>query len=784
MSRRYLIFGLAIAAAVNLVVAGAFFWSRDGQRTLVEVESFGGEYRVLVDGKATVPDWLPAPQRVGVNAPERGTLRLELPLELSTMPSPGGIESIEITDAAGDTLFRDDFYFLNSEYWQVLSGSFETRDGVLVARDAFRSNVIQFQGPGWTDHKVAVTYRNSRGGLIATRVTEAGGAYYHFDLIRDFPNFLDVANEGERTLLLFGGFVRTDGWQSARSIAYMLTRPYPYVLAVLALGLLLTLLLAPLSRFVAAAASTLARARFANLPWDVLAAAGGAAASFMVTLYVQVRYYGKVPHVPDEVSYLFQAHLLTAGKVSQVMPPVREFFYFYWPPFLYEDGERWASAYPFGHPLAMALGVLFGAAWVMPSLIGAGNVALTYALGRRFFNARVGLAAAALLALSPFFIMQASSFMSHNTGAFYILASMFFVIKRDRPLPYGLLAGLFYGIAVNTRPFNMVALTPLFAVLLLYYIWPRDGRRQALKHTGAFIPGALLMGLAMLAYNYGITGDPLRAAYGGGDTSEVGFHSGHDLDVGMRNQQAQLVNLLLVFNGWPAYVGLAFVLLPFLLGTRNKWDYFCLAAAMLPIGAYILYRFSGIYEGPRYWFESVPFLVLLSARGAELAGRLLAEAASLLWSRLGRPLRPAYWAGGLLVYGLMLAFAAEGSASWLLNRKAPEDSWNVPYQASAVTGVFGVDDRLDKLANEVELHNALVLVMPCSFFESNHCYGSVFLRNMPDFDGDVVWARYIEGRNNEIIAAYPGREVYVAQWDPVASIERYRPEVEVRQDQE
>ena len=34
-------------------------------------------------------------------------------------------------------------------------------------------------------------------------------------------------------------------------------------------------------------------------------------------------------------------------------------------------------------------------------------------------------------------------------------------------------------------------------------------------------------------------------------------------------------------TGWPAYVGLAFVLAPFLLGTRNRWDYFCLACALL-----------------------------------------------------------------------------------------------------------------------------------------------------------------------------------------------------------
>ena len=85
-------------------------------------------------------------------------------------------------------------------------------------------------------------------------------------------------------------------------------------------------------------------------------------------------------------------------------------------------------------------------------------------------------------------------------------------------------------------------------------------------------------------------------------------------------------------------------------------------------------------------------------------------------------------------------------------------------------GLFGVDDRLDALADEMALENALVLVRPCGFFDSFVCYGSVFLRNLPDYDGEVVWALFDEDLNADTMAAFPGRDVYVAIWDPVASI--------------
>jgi hypothetical protein len=281
------------------------------------------------------------------------------------------------------------------------------------------------------------------------------------------------------------------------------------------------------------------------------------------------------------------------------------------------------------------------------------------------------------------------------------------------------------------------------------------------------------MGAALLAYNYGVTGDPLTLTYAGtaNDSSQLfGFREGHTLDIGIRNQQAQVTALLLVFNGWPAFVGLAFVCLPFLLGTRNRWDYFCLACAAIPMAVYVAYRFSGIYEGPRYWYETIPFLVLLAARGAAISAERMTVAAAWLHDRIRIGPWPRSWAGYAVVYATIGVLVVYGGGGWLFGWAEEQDTPLIPYQASAIEGLFGVDDRLDRLADGLELKNALVLVRPCGFFASPACYGSVFLRNQPDFDGEVVWALYDESFNDRTIAAFPGREVYVATWDPVASI--------------
>lgn len=763
---------------VNLALAGLYVWGQGGQTTLVEVRNDGGAFRALTDGKQVVPGGGDPRAAAVLDVPESGTIILVVSPAAPVLPGPSGIDSIVVTGPNREPLFRDDFDTLDPDTWEVLAGSFEVVDGVLVGLATETENSLLLRRPGWSNYNVAVTYRNSRAGVIGVNVTGEGRLFYHFDLLRDFPSFFNVTNNGEERPGAQGSLMRTDHTGPVRSAANMLTRGYPHLLAALGAGTLLVLVVSGAGRATGlrdGVVATLRRLELTGVPWAYLAVGTLAVAAFGMTYYLNATYYTFLPHVPDEVSYLFQANLLADFKVLGDVPPVREAFYYYFPTVLYENGDRWASFYPFGHPLMLAIGVFFGVVDLVPSLVGAACVVLTFVIGRRLFDAWTGLVAAALFVASPFFLMQASSYMSHNTATLYLLLAFFFILRRDRPIFYGALAGLFFGLAFNTRALTVVALVPVYgAFMLSYVVLKQEDIRTWLRHTAPFVACVILMAGAMLLYNQAITGDAFTSPYTGTQGSEsqlFGFRDGHYLDIGLRNLQAQLMALVMVLNAWPAWAALALLLTPFVLGSRNPRDYFLAAGILCPILLYIGYRYSGIYEGPRYWYETMPFIVLLSARGAAIASERLTFAAAWLRDRIGRGPLPSYGAGWVVVYGAIAVLTVYGSGGWAFGWTNQSEAPLIPHEAAAIEGLFGVDNRLDRLADEMDLENALVLVRPCGFFNSPACYGSVFLRNLPSFDGPVVWARYDERLNAETIAAFPGRTVYVATWDPVASIE-------------
>ncbi len=744
---------LAVFVIINLVLVAGYLWSRGGQTTLVRVEASGNEFVAYVDGRPALRAEFPAPQEGGLVLSLADTEN-----RIPSLPEPRGIDYVRVTDlASGDLLFEDDFSSGYDSEWVNSSGAFESESGVLGVQGEGR---IVLSDRAWRDYAVDVQYKNIISATILLRAQDAGtGVSYRFHppghafaLVEDFDN-VDIVPGGKVELKRSG---------TLKSLVAMTLNPYPLALALLAVGAVAVGAL----QFVAIPQEFLRRVRLPpSLPW--LAAGALTVAAFAVTVYLMSTYVSRMPHVPDAVSYIFQAKLLASGRFSAPPPPVPEAFEFYATSFIGISDGKWASIYPFGHPLALAVGERLGAMWLIPPLLGAACVAMTFVVGRTIYGVRVGLLAALLLAASPFFMMTASNFMSHNTAAFYILGALLFLALGDkRPVLFGLVAGLFFGLLFNTRPLTAVVLVPPFGVMLLSSLLSRERRRPALQRLCAFVAGGLLMVVAYFVYNYGTTGDPFTNGYqASADLTEtVGFGGAHSVTVGIQNEKTQLEFLVLVLNGWPSYVGLMFVLLPLIFPSRNRWDWFLMVSTVLVMGCYTLFEGEGIMHGPRYWYEAVPFLMLLAARGADRAAEVLACAAGSARRALGggegRPL----WAGVLVVYALVFALVGSGVYGWLLGR---EEGWQdifVPERPESLEGLYGVDDRLVRLVDETELDNALVLVEPCDLSWNWGCYGSVFWLNSPTLDGDVVFAKDLKKHREEILRAFPGREVYIATY--------------------
>lgn len=779
---------IGIALAVNLVLLLAYLWSRGGQTTHLRIEARGDEITVLVDGRVQARERLDVPARGGL------FLALEDTHNIPSLPSPRGIDRVRVTDLkTGEMLFDEGFDDGIGPGWQEQTGAFTSDDGALGARGRA---TLATGARDWGDYAVDVRMRNAPSVEIVTRVGE-GRAGAVTTLERPWGESDDSGTlslvAGGPGVATIGDIVELKKSESARMALAMALRPYPWMVILVVGGLLTVAALT----FVSVRVPEQVRRWIAPLSpgW---AAAGLAYASLAVTLYLAFSVLDGIPHVPDEVAFVFQSKVLASGQLAADPPPVEAAFEFFPTPFVQTFDGRYAAVYPFGHPMLLAIGEVFGAPWLIPPVVGALTIGLLYLLGRRWFGAWTGLTAAGLLATSPFFLMQSSSMMSHSTAALYFVASLLAVANIAGPAPraswlarmgmdrdprwaalMGVLAGLAFGLFFNTRPLTALAAAPAVGALVLGLVW-RMPRRDGVAAVAGVLAGGLAMVGAYLLYNYGTTGDAFLSGYqsSGDPSQQVGFGGRHSVAAGIQNEQTQLAFLLLVLPGWPTWVGLGFVLLPFVLGTRDGRDWFLLACALLMMSAWAWFEGAGVMYGPRYWYETAPLLMLLAARGAGRAVEAMAGAVSAFSAQ--RQSGVAEDAGhrgqanalaAVLVYGFVAALVAGSLYGWLLGQRTTWRADLVPERATAMRGFLGMDDRIYRMVQDRDLHNALVLVEDCTQFQ---CYGSVFWRNAPGLDGDIVYAKDVAALREDIIAAYPGREVWLAKYT-VPSLEPYRP---------
>jgi hypothetical protein len=164
--------------------------------------------------------------------------------------------------------------------------------------------------------------------------------------------------------------------------------------------------------------------------------------------------------------------------------------------------------------------------------------------------------------------------------------------------------------------------------------------------------------------------------------------------------------------------------------------------------------------GPRYWYETLPFLMILTARGAERAAEVLVELGRTPQRRWPR-MTPRESAPYAAAYACVAALALYAVYAWLFGGNPSWRTDFVPEEASALRNFNGIDGRLADLTDDAHLRNALVVVEQCPSWQ---CYGSVFWKNSPSLDGDVVYAR--DNNLAALFAAFPDRLVYAASADP------------------
>jgi len=467
-----------------------------------------------------------------------------------------------------------------------------------------------------------------------------------------------------------------------------------------------------------------------------------AAIGLVATAYVASSVLERIPHVQDDIAYLFQARTFALGRLSVPLPPVPEAFQ---QEFILMREGQWYSKYPPGHPLVLTLGVLVGAPWLVSPVSAALALVVTFLFARAVFGARTALLAQILLLSSPFFLLMSGTMMSHPTS---LLFAMLFAWqleraeRRDSPLA-AVAAGLALGMLGASRALTAAA----FALPFLAWVAVRllRGRRLRPRHL-ALAAGASVPVIGVLLYNLALTGDlatnPFelwwrfdRIGFG----PDVGMHGGHYPAWGLVNTWANLNELERWLFGWPTQLTLAFALLPFLTCSRRLWDWLLGAAVACVVVAYVFYWADGIMYGPRYYYEVAGLLAILSARGVMRCGELLGE-------RGPEALRAAAARRAValtLACGLVAATAATYTPGFV----------------ESSHGYNQIDRSEVDTIEAAGVHNALILVANTD--AEWQIYGSVFSANSPLLDDDVIYARDRgEPWNADLLAAYPNRAVY------------------------
>lgn len=496
-----------------------------------------------------------------------------------------------------------------------------------------------------------------------------------------------------------------------------------------------------------------------------LLAAGLCLWATLAAAWVATAIFERLPHVEDEVAFLFQARTYAAGTLVAPAPALPEFFSI--PFVIVRDGE-WFGKYPPGYPLVLALGVLAGQPWLVNPIAAGLAVALVYRLGRRVYDAATGLLAALLLATSPFLLIQAGSFLSHVVCLVWTLLFLTgFEAARRRGSPaLGLAAGAALGMLLLSRPLTAVGVGAPFALWAGLETLRHPAR---LRVYGPVAAATLAFGGLLLGYNWLTTGHPLLFAYQLwwpfdriGFGAGIGPDGGHTLRGGWLNTRLNLKELETYLFGWPFRLSLVPAVLAVLValargvqaigraGARGGqpgageafiWDLALGGLALGLIAVHLAYWAGGQMYGPRYYFEATGALALLAARGLRQAGSWFHRAArrAVGNGRFGRLL-------GVGIPVALLALLIGYGLFWTAPR------WFVGYR-----GWYGVTADGLRAVEAARLDDAVVFVSA----EYWTGYAPFFAQNSPLLDGRVVYALDLGDSRNRLLAEqYPGRAFY------------------------
>jgi uncharacterized membrane protein (UPF0136 family) len=462
-------------------------------------------------------------------------------------------------------------------------------------------------------------------------------------------------------------------------------------------------------------------------------------------------------HIPqgDAISPFYQAKIL-AGLRRWVTAPV-------YPQFFMAEmvihGSKWFSMEPLGHSLVLFPGMILGIPWIICPLLGSLSLIVFYFLLKRLFSPNYAKIGAILLLSSPAFLFISASMLTQNSSYFFLLIAFFLTTKATEPgkRVCQALSGLSIGFAFFSRP----QLTLIFALAIVIFllITLRKKKRVMVSYTFLFLAGIAPFVLAQIIDNYVLTGSLVQYGYHIYEAPKyhaLGFGAGKGaatFGIPAHTPLKAIVNLF--YNGfvssshlfgWPL-ISLIFIPVVFLRRKANRWDKLSIGIVAGAVIFWASYWFHGISPmGPKYYYEIMPLLVLLTVRG-------IRESRTNV-----RPLITLLVLTNVLVY---IPAAMKIFDMWGAN--------SVCYDEVTKKGIYNAIVFVKNVPGESETVHTV----------NRFNYASVGFRNSPDIEkGDIIYAMDSgERENRKLTELYPDRKVYLFEYrvnDLNASPPRFR----------
>lgn len=340
--------------------------------------------------------------------------------------------------------------------------------------------------------------------------------------------------------------------------------------------------------------------------------------------------FENLPHIEDEFAYIWQAQAIAGGSAVLPSPPFASSFYV---PFVIDfNGQRFGK-YPLGYPVVLSLGMRLDARQVVNPLLAGFSLWLIYLLIKKVLDESTALLASVLTLTSPFFLMNSSNLLSHAWSLFLATAMVLAwldAVNETSPHPWlaGVVAAACLGALALTRPLTTVGVGLPFAMHAIL-LFGRASRPLRWRLVLIASLAALIASIHFL-WQYALTGDALRNPYTLWWSRDViGFGAGVGYQPGGYGLADAFVNLARSLSvgasdlfGWQ---WCSWLFLPLGVYALRKNGRALLVASVFfsLVMAYMSYWSASWLFGPRYYYEGLFSLTLLSAAGIRwLAGRM------------------------------------------------------------------------------------------------------------------------------------------------------------------